>query len=286
MKEISLIVTSRGNTKDLKRLFESISKQEKKILKKLEVIFADQNDDQLLVEQFSDKIDINYKSIEPSSLSSARNQVLNHAKGRIVGFPDDDCWYPPKFFIDVFNFFKNYPNYSMWVCNIKDPNRNLYYGSRPTSKESLNDKNIYYLPSSVSMFINRNVIKDEDIIFNELLGVGSQWGSGEDVELAFNIYKKYSDCVYDGTKSVYHPVITDTTLDKAKKYGEGSGALAALLFINKNYKHLIIYAEYVLRNLLGGIYYLFRFNFDKSSVYLARFRGLLNGLLKGYYFFK
>lgn len=283
---ISLIVTSRGNTNALLRLFKSISEQKEISINNIEVIFADQGNDYGAISQFPG-LNFKYHKIDLTSLSSARNQMFRFATGDIIGFPDDDCWYCSHFFYNLISIFKNEPTLSMWVCNIVDPSNNRYYGNRPVRKESLNSKNIFYLPSSVSIFLNRKKIKKQDLFFNESLGLGARWGSGEDVELAFRVFKKYEICRYDGTLNVYHPVIVGAeTKLKALNYGIGTGALAANLFANNNYKHFSIYFNYVKRSLLGATYHLFHFNFSDFSIYFSRFKGLLIGLISGYFFFK
>lgn len=283
---ISLIVTSRGNTIALLRLFKSISEQKKISLNNIEIIFADQDNSYDVICQFSDLI-FKYYKIAPTSLSSARNQVIHFATGDIIGFPDDDCWYCSHFFFNLISVFKNEPRLSLWVCNIIDPLSNRYYGNRPVRKENLNSKNIFYLPSSVSIFLNRNMIQKKDLFFDESFGLGARWGSGEDVELAFRIFKKNKICRYDGTVNVYHPVITGAeTKSKALNYGIGTGALAANLLVSKNYKHLSAYFKYVKRSFLGSVYHLVHFNFSKFFIYFSRFKGLLKGLILGYFFFK
>lgn len=284
--KISLIVTSRGKIDALIRLFKSVNEQKKISLSKIEIIFADQDNNHDMIYQFSN-LKFIYHKIAMSSLSSARNQMINYATGDLIGFPDDDCWYHSNFFFDVINNFKKDPTLNMWICNIIDPSNNRHYGNRPVQKVNLNSKNIFYLPSSVSIFLNRHKIQKTDLLFNENLGIGSRWGSGEDVELAFRIFKKYEGCRYDGTQNVYHPVIIGAeTKFKAFNYGIGTGALAANLFINNNYKHFFIYFNYIKRSLLGAVYHLLHFNFSDFSIYFARFKGLFIGLISGYIFFK
>lgn len=284
---ISLIVTSQGNTIALERLFESLTKQKNISKNTLEIIFADQNDDRELVASFSKNLRIIHKLINKTSLSSARNQVLTHASGKILAFPDDDCWYHDLFFNEVIEYFETNPKSSMFISNIYDPTNNKYYGKRPVKKAFLTNKSIYYLPSSISIFINRNVIYNNVVFFNETLGLGTKWGSGEDIELAFKVFKNNPNCFYDGTKTVYHPVITGGgNMKKAYSYGRGSGALAANLFLKGNYNHLFIYGNYIVKSALGCSYYLFTFKFSSSKVYYSRLKGLLSGFVKGYVFFK
>ncbi len=284
---ISLIFTSRGNTKALKRFLESINQQKGIPLKNIELIFADQDDDSVLIDDFSNTLNIKYIKIQPSSLSVARNQVLKYSSGDIICFPDDDCWYHEKFLSKLIEYFKKTPTAPMWLCNIKDPFNNKCYGKRPEKKQFLNNKNIYYLPSSVNIFINLNIVNKSDIFFNEYLGVGAKWGAGEDVELSFRIYKKYSNCYYDGTIHVYHPVVIGgDSKFKAYKYGVGAGALAAYLLTNNNYPHLTTYINHLINSILGCTYYLFHLKYSVAKTYWSRFNGLIYGLFYGYFFFR
>src|SRR5450756_1841604 len=88
----SLIVATLQRTTELRRLFASLERQ---AYRDFEVIVVDQNpDDRLLpiIGAFAAKLTIRRLTCAPG-LWRARNVGLREAKGDIVSFPDDDCWY-------------------------------------------------------------------------------------------------------------------------------------------------------------------------------------------------
>lgn len=283
--KISLIVTSRDGIENIRRLFSSILYQKEILLENIEIIFADQGSMYSEISLFSSRLNIIYKKIEPSSLSSARNQVISDSQGNIIGFPDDDCWFHELFFRDLIQYFTKNPSTPMLVCNIYDPTTNHYYGKRPKINTALNSNNIYHFPSSINMFINLNIVNKSNIYFNEKLGVGTKWGAGEDVELAFRINSKYYKSHYDGLMNVYHPANRAVeTPNKAYYYGLGTGALAAHLLIKGNFKHISRYMKYIIRSALGMVYYLIKFDRMSLQSYSFRFFGLVFGFFDATFF--
>ena len=95
---LSLIVSTRGRTTPLERLFESFVAQE---YKNFEVIVVDQNLDDCLDPLFAkQRWPFPLRRIrtpQESGLSRGRNKGWQHAQGEIIVFPDDDCWYPSWF---------------------------------------------------------------------------------------------------------------------------------------------------------------------------------------------
>jgi hypothetical protein len=287
--KISLIVTSRGGVKgveDLKRLFTSLSMQKDINLKNLEIIFVDQSSVYEEIKSLVVFFNFKYLKINPSSLSSARNQAMHLVTGVLLGFPDDDCWFHSNFFRELVNYFEDNIETSLLICNIIDPTNNKYYGNKPLVKKNIDDYDIYFLPSSVSMFININIVENFDIYFDEDLGIGAKWGAGEDVELSFRIYTKYNTCFYNGYMNVFHPVVEGgETPRKAYEYGAGTGALAANLIIQSHYKHIKVFLRYVIRSLLGATFYLLLFRKNNFLSYFNRMVGLITGFIRGLFFF-
>jgi glycosyltransferase involved in cell wall biosynthesis len=101
---ITLIVATVGRTQELSRLLESIAAQ---TLTSLELIIVDQNADdrvkKLLEDSVSSLLCIHVRSAK--GLSRARNVGIDLASGRILCFPDDDCWYPGDFLLRVVQWF-------------------------------------------------------------------------------------------------------------------------------------------------------------------------------------
>jgi glycosyltransferase involved in cell wall biosynthesis len=92
--KISLVVATLGRTVQLDRLFESLARQD---FTDFEVIVVDQNPDDRLEYLFKRGFPFPLSRIHTPNargLSRARNAGWKVARGELVIFPDDDCWYP------------------------------------------------------------------------------------------------------------------------------------------------------------------------------------------------
>jgi hypothetical protein len=120
-------------------------------------------------------------------VSAARNSLLSRALSRgliepatIVGFPDDDCWYPPGALEYIADQFSRTAKLDLWLCR---------YSSNPFSAT---DTGMTCKPAKVStvireasantIFVSGRLIRT-GISFDEELGLGTLIG-GEDTEFA------------------------------------------------------------------------------------------------------
>ena len=103
----SLIMATRDRLEEIKRFLQSLAEQESF---DIELIVVDQNPDDRLVEllnAYRRQFSIVHLKQLSTGASRARNQGLAHSSGDIVGFPDDDCAYPPCFLGKVSHFFQH-----------------------------------------------------------------------------------------------------------------------------------------------------------------------------------
>ena len=94
MMKVSLIVTGDKRVEELKRFFVSLCDLDNAC--NVSVVFINQGNYDPRVEMcFLNGPNITIIHTSRCSLSSARNIGLKHVgDADIVGFPDDDCWYP------------------------------------------------------------------------------------------------------------------------------------------------------------------------------------------------
>jgi glycosyltransferase involved in cell wall biosynthesis len=93
--KISLIVATLGRSSELYKLFDSLAGQDRS---DFEVIVVDQNLDERLkrLVQGNWPFPVNWiHSANIRGASRARNIGWKVARGELIVFPDDDCWYPP-----------------------------------------------------------------------------------------------------------------------------------------------------------------------------------------------
>ena len=91
----SLVVATRGRDAELAELFDSLLAQGRA---DVEVIVVDQNADERLapiIAAYEGRLPLLWRRSTVANACHARNLGLALARGDIVGFPDDDCLYPP-----------------------------------------------------------------------------------------------------------------------------------------------------------------------------------------------
>ena len=123
------------------------------------------------------------------SLSSARNILLKEALPNlspdlIVGFPDDDCWFPDQFFSSLIRFFEEDKELGLVICRIASKPINTWEGAAMRSASS---SDVLRRSCSCGIFIRGDVAaKVGD--FDTSLGLGSENPSGEDTDYALRAW--------------------------------------------------------------------------------------------------
>lgn len=276
--KFSLIVTTINKDQELIRFFESLSRQVGIDLANIEVIFIDQGNNKDTLRVLNREINVKYKKIQLSSLSKARNEGLKLVSGEIIAFPDDDCWYSEKLLLEVY---KNIDSNCDAVCfNVKDPDKNLYYGNRPLIVEEIKFSTVLKYPISVGLFLYSKNIKGK-LFFDEKLGVGNEWGAGEESDFLIRYMETGAKIVYNGFIDVYHPVEEYSSNDVMKfyKYGLGMGALLGKHSDKRKY-FLAYYVNIIARGIMGFLIY-FMVNRNKAFVYFNRTKSILLGYKQG-----
>jgi hypothetical protein len=161
-------------------------------------------------------------STEFLSLSAARNLLLAYASSNdivdsrtVVGFPDDDCWYPSGTLELIARSFAQLPKLGLWFCR---------YSSMPASVNEANHASRLASPrdvireaSSNTIFVRGRALRD-DAVFDETLGIGTANGGGEDTEFALRAYLSSAQSFYLPAPVIGH---RDKTPQLRPKYYRG-----------------------------------------------------------------
>lgn len=276
----ALIITGGSRISELNRFFQSLALQG--VESTIEVIFVNQGRGGIL-DVSSIPIGVKIETIEvggPLSLSRARNMALKRlGKAGIVGFPDDDCWYPQGLLREITNLFRATATLDCVCTQVIDPQRNKAYGNRPFGVvEPIRARNIFRLPISVGMFVRRSALESVERRFDESIGAGTKWGSGEETEFIARLLEKKRKVLYYGNLSVYHPVPTtsDWGIAKYRSYGLGFGYVSGMLIMRGHYSVCLYCLEILIRSLAG--YLLAGFSHDRRNGYRIRLLAILEGL--------
>lgn len=182
----SLIVATVGRKAEVQRLLASLVAQ---TYSSFEVILVDQNPSGYLdaiLSTFQGRLDL-LRIHTGAGVSSARNLGLQKARGSLIAFPDDDCWYLPHTLTRVHELFADNPRLAGLIAS---------WAEKPIQKEApcflkrMTIFNAFRRAGTLVQFYNREFI--QGIQFDPLLGPGaaSPYGCGEDTDFLLQVLAK------------------------------------------------------------------------------------------------
>jgi glycosyltransferase involved in cell wall biosynthesis len=280
----SLVLATVGRHEEVRRFLESLRSQARR---DVELVVVDQNaDDRIerLCREYSADIQIQVIRTAKTNLSRARNVGLCSASGEIIAFPDDDCEYPKDLLTRVAEYLSQHPE----IDGITGVTRDSGGCGLPVQRFDhnpglLEPGNLWRRHTTASMFLRRRVIESVGL-FDEQLGVGSAFGSGEETDLLLRSLRQGFSIVYRPELAVCHPNpvtrFDARAADRAYNYGLGEGAvLRKHLFGRGGIRLLPRLVSYLVRPLAGCLIYSLP-DRGKACYYLARLRGRLNGFAR------
>lgn len=271
---VSLIMPTLNRYEDIDLLMKSLQKQ---TYKNFELIVVDQNDNDKvkeIVDKYKEEIVIKYIKSNKLGLSYNRNIGIDMAEGEIIGFPDDDCEYEVDTLQKVIEFFEANKDYRIYSCKTMDSNKVDAFKKMHDGICDINSLNVLDTITSITFFINFNGNKYTK--FDEKLGVGGEFGAGEEIDYILNLLSLGFKGRYFGDDIIYHPAKKHSkSKEKYQRdfnYGRGFGALCKKQIIyRKDYKFIKVMTSKIVRN-IGGL--ILSSNKDYHS---ATIKGRING---------
>ncbi len=194
--KFSLILCTINRVKEVQELLQSLSTQ---TYKNFEVIIVDQNNDNRVQNILINFDSLNIKYIKSKKgLSVSRNVGLKYASGDIIGFPDDDCTYPPQLIKNITTYFSNTSCDLLLGKTINKNTGEIVAGKPSYLKKELTCFSFY--GSSTTLFISLKNMEKNIITFDESFGLGAKYNSGEEEDLVFRL-------LHAGYKGFYNPEI-------------------------------------------------------------------------------
>lgn len=225
MPEFSLVVATKDRTSELARLIASVDRQSKT---DYELIIVDQNsDDRLipLIGQSANPEKIRHVKCKPG-VSLARNVGMEQATGKIIAFPDDDCWYPPDTLAVVSDWFAANRSYDMLTLNSLDENGVRSCNRWFQDSCDLNLLNVYRTSVGYSIFIRADGIA-RTVRYDEGIGPGANtpYLGGEDSDFVLMAMKKGARGRFEAKWHIGHPLkdIRNASISKDRAYIYGLG---------------------------------------------------------------
>lgn len=225
----SLVLSTKYRVQELERFLESLADQ---TCTDFELILVDQNaDDRLteLVKFYSQKFPVlHIKQLEPG-LSRARNQGLQHIKGELFGFPDDDCIYPTDFLAKVSQFFNRDSAWGGLIINVLDleSDKEAMLHS-PESPGVVDYEKGWIVGMTAALFFRGDFVSK--VQFDEDMGPGTPWGGAEDVDYLYSCLDAGAKTYFDPEIVIRHPTPTklysiSQSIQREYNHGRGAGFL-------------------------------------------------------------
>jgi glycosyltransferase involved in cell wall biosynthesis len=270
---ISLIISTINRTVELSNLLKSL---EESTGKNIEIIIIDQNannqiDD--IINSFSPSFSLYcHIKVDFIGASKARNYGVSFAHGEYIWFPDDDC----EFFVNTFeNVYKELEEHDLDVicgrCIDRDSNDSVIGFSK--------NEGLLTLKRHAGMFVESTMIFKKEIIasikFDELIGAGTFYGSGEGYDLVLRMLQQNKRLYYTPSIILYHPtkIITHSSPAEIKRsFSYSTGFSYVCKKHNKRYKYYSRLIKVILYLLFCCI-----FRRLKIKFYLAELSGLIAG---------
>lgn len=273
--EFSLILATLDRSQEIRECLRSLEAQ---TFQDFEVIVIDQsleNDTKNVVGEFSN-INIQYYRVDFKGLSKARNFGLRHVNGKYCCLLDDDAIYAK--------------NYLLEATRMLDGNEKRVLSGIILSMEDhitpfVKYKNGYICKMSESDIMNccpsaalafpYNAFK-ECGGFNEKLGVGNEFASGEETDFLLRLFDKNYEIYFCKTMVVYHPIKTVTSLDSVYKHYLGKGALFKIDFCERRKIRLL---SLFFNNTVGMWIKSYILDRKNKNIYLTRQKGFIEGVI-------
>ena len=223
--QLSLVVGVFGEARHLPRLLKSLREQPSGF----EVVVVDQNETEWLcavLEAFKD-LRLTYVRAPPG-LSRARNVGLAVSSGALVGFPDDDCWYPQGLLDRVLERFGRDDSLDGMTCRCLDEAGRTAAGEGDHRTGFVTRRTVWRRGVSATLFVRRRIIERVGAFDPDLgLGAATPFQSGEETDFLLRALSVGGRFEHRADLSVLHPSppppsASHATL-RAWRYGLGMG---------------------------------------------------------------
>ncbi len=263
-----LVVATVGRTAPLGRLLDSLDQQDDA---RVRAIVVDQNSDGRVAEVLAGRSLELVHLRSPRGLSRARNVGLREVSAELVGFPDDDCVYPPGLLrLLVERFAGDLPLDGLTGRTEDEEGRSSASWKRDTA--FLTADNLWNRANAATMFLRRELVERVGG-FDERLGLGSgePWSSGEETDYLIRAVAAGARIAYDPTFVVLHDVRED---DAA--IGLRDGASVGYLLRKHRYPPRTV-GRMLVRPVGGAALALARLDVARARYYAATLRGRIRG---------
>jgi glycosyltransferase involved in cell wall biosynthesis len=225
---VDLLVSTVRRREEVERLMASLASQS---YRNFRAIILDQNDDDRLdpiVDRYREAFPLERIRVPPEGKSRAVNQGLDLSTADVVGFPDDDCWYPPGLLERVVGTLDAHPEWHGLSGRSTDEE------DRPTQLRwdpvagPVTPRNLFRRSIAFTAFYRHDVIavvgRFDESFGNRIAPSGEIIGASDDSDYLLRALAAGFTHRYDPSAVVYHGsysphVLDGATMRKSYSYG-------------------------------------------------------------------
>ncbi len=216
---VSLVCCTLGRTSELDRLLKSLAGQ----CDNAQIIIVDQNEPDFLAGVLERHRSLPIQ-VERSArgLSRSRNVGIRAARGEIIGFPDDDCWYPEGTIDRVRELFDQHGDCAFVTGRTLDQTGVATVSPFLSKDDYITRSNVFHAGNEATLFVRTDVAKA--LLFDESLGIGAAtpYQSGEGTDLLLRGLRAGFSGRFVRSLVVHHDQVSETEL-RVKRYSRGFG---------------------------------------------------------------
>ncbi|WP_372621861.1 glycosyltransferase family 2 protein [Falsiroseomonas sp.] len=276
MTSFSLVMATRGRTAEIAEFIESLLAQDRA---DAELIVVDQNDDDRLtgvLAPYRGRLALTHLRSSVANANHARNLGLRAARGQIVGFPDDDCLYPPGLLDQVAAAFGRDPALMVLTGPAASPAGGLGSGRWRAEGGPIDATNVWTSVIEFNLWLRRPLALALGG-FDEGMGPGTPIGSAEGNDLVLRAVGAGHAARYEPALRVVHPDkrLTEVAVARARLYGRGLG-----FALRRHHASPGICLRFALRPLGGAVLSLLKGRPRDAAYYAMTLLGRAEGFLR------
>ncbi|OXB05047.1 glycosyltransferase family 2 protein [Flavobacterium pectinovorum] len=168
-----------------------------------------------------------------NGLSKSRNLAFENAIGKILVIADDDVVYQEGFIGKIINAYNKFPHAAVINFCAINSDGNLMKNYPSQSKKDLNTFDILNT-SSIEITLNKSILEQEKIRFDENFGLGAIFEMGEEAIFLFDFKKKNKKLLFEPQIIVKHENLSSSDKKSIPERYYIQGALFTRIF-KRNY---------------------------------------------------
>lgn len=272
----SIILATYGEAPFLPRFVKALAASR---FRDFELLIADQNGDDRhvdLVRKLEGDIAVRHLRVDRPGLSYARNTALKLAAGKIICFPDDDCFYGPEVLSRVSDVF-SHNELEFVCCSCRDEEGGGLLPYTPLTEEvPVTILNFFKATTSIGLFVRA----DRCFQFDENFGLGARFPSCEEMDFTYQMLAAGRRGRYFSDVDIFHPRTHVSEVAKVYRNSIGHGAfIRKHLFTNLAFFFGFGLPTLVFKPFVKVILNLVSCNIGGAGFYWATLRGRLRGFV-------